>query len=253
MKNYFPFLFFLLIIISVESSGQKGTYITPVGMVQRTMIFNKQEQQYKGIHKNIASYGATYGISIFHSFTSRVGIEYSLLGSKQVQRYKIYHYAGGPLYGEGSKRLVYIKIPVLFRGELIAKKNNKLFFTIGPQVSILLSEDGGVPIYQGYKIGVPSDTLSSYDPQESGGAYHSLTLDAVGSIGWELKLYRDVYFRTQFRVDYSLTDVENKSYSIMYSYGNVVAQNAYYLFSKDRPPTHNISLGLLFGLSFKIR
>jgi hypothetical protein len=253
MKNYFPLLLFLLITISIESLGQRSTYLTPIGMFQHTMIYNKQEQQYKSIHKNSPSYAAAYGISIFHPFTSRLGIEYSLLGSKQVQHYKIYHYSDGPLYGEGSKRLIYIKIPILFRGDLLAKTNNKLFFTVGPQVSILLSEDGGVPIYQGRKTGVPGDTLSNYDPQESSGAYHSLTLDAVGSVGWELKLYRDVYFRTQLRADYSLTDIENKSYAIIYSYTNVVAQNAYYLFSKDRPPTHNISLGLLFGLSFKIR
>jgi hypothetical protein len=251
MKNNFPFLLFLLITISVESLGQKSTYLTPIGMFQRTMIYNKQEQQYKGIHKNIPSYAAAYGISIFHSFTSRLGIEYSLMGSKQVQHYKIYHYSGGPLYGEGSKRLIYIKIPVLFRGDLLAKTNNKLFFTLGPQVSILFSEDGGVPIYQGPKIGVPGDTLYNYDAQEGNGGYHLLTMDVVGSIGWERKIYRDVYFRTQLRVDYSLTDAENKSYSILL--GNTVVHNAYYFFSKDRPPTHNICLGLLFGLSFKIR
>jgi hypothetical protein len=251
MKIQYPFLFFLLVLISIKSYGQKGTYITPVAIAQRTMIVNRQEQQYKGIHRNFPSYAAAYGISIFHFFTPRVGIDFSLLGSKQEQRYEIYHYAGGPRIGYGSKRLVYIKIPVLFRGDLIAKKNHRLFFTLGPQLSLLLSEDGGVPIYEGKAIGIASDTLVSFDAQEGSGAYHALTLDGAGSIGWELKIYRDVHFRTQFRADYSLTDSENKSYTIIF--GNTVRHDAYYSFSTKRPPTHNVSIGISFGLSFKIR
>jgi hypothetical protein len=253
MKNYLPFLFFLLMVISIESSGQKGTYITPVGITQRTVIYNRQEQQYKYLHENLPSYAAAYGLSIRHTFTSKISIEYGLFGSKQEQHYKIHAYANGPIYGDGDgrKRLIYIKIPVLFRGNILAKTNTNLFFTVGPQLSMLLSEDGGIPIYVGRTPGIASDTLIAYSASEADGGYRTFTLDGVGSIGWEIKVYRDVYFQTQFRIDYSLTDVENKSYST--AVGKSSFPDAYYLFSRERPSTHNITAGLLFGLSFKIR
>ncbi len=146
---------------------------------------------------------------------------------------------------------MYVKIPLLLRVDLVSRPGNIVFLGAGPQLSVLLAEDGVIPVYAGPEKGVAGDSLVIYDYAEAAGAYNHFTMDVAGSMGWRARLYKKLFFLVQFRVECSLTDIENKSYSVISN--NSLLEEVYYLYSKERPATHSIAYGAGIGLSYKFR
>ena len=250
MKNIY--LALLIILCGFKVLAQKSKFLTLTIMPQRTFIYNKEESQHREVIQNIATYAPAYGLAFSQIFNSWAGIDYSIHLARQEQSIKIYPFLGAAEpTREVRKNILYLKIPVSFTANVRAGTNNSFYISMGPQVSFLLYEGGVVPFYVGPTTGVASDTLTSIDFIEASQAYKKLTFDGMGSLGWRMKIYKNIYFQCQLRADYSFTDIENKNYSALN--GGQMIDKVYYVYSKKRPATHNIAIGLGIGVSAKIR
>jgi hypothetical protein len=246
-------LVFMLVFFGLEVVAQKSATLSFYVMPQRTMFLNRDESLHKGIVKNIPTYAYLYGVMLSQNFNSWIGLEYGFCGSRVEQDFEVYAYDGDPLPGISNKKSVlYLNIPLLLRTELIARPKNTLFVSVGPQVSILASEDGIIPIYYNHgKIGIPQDTVYAFDIAEASGAYRKLVLAAAGSLGWNTKIYKNIFLQLLIKADYTLTDIENKSFDTLYLDGTY--KEVYLMYNKNRPATHIFTIGVGVGLGLKIR
>lgn len=237
---------------AVNVFAQNTKYLSVYSMMQRTMIYNAEEHEHKGIIRNLPSYAPSYGFTMAQNFNSWLGIEFGFFVSRHEQNFEIYGRPSDPAPAlSGRKRLLYVKIPVFARVTLLSRPKNLFFITGGPQLGILMSEDGIIPLYLSSVNGVATDTLVSFDINEAAGAYKRLNFELGASLGWQTKLYKNFYMLFLFRADYTLTDVENKSYSTLFY--NKTIKDVYYVYSNKRPATHNIAFGAGIGLCIKIR
>lgn len=221
-------------------------------MMQRTMMYNQEEREHKTIIRNLPTYAPSYGFTFAQNFNSWLGIDFGFFVSRQEQNFKIFAKASDPMpVLEGRKRLLYVKMPVFARVTLLSRPKNLFYFSGGPQLSVLMSEDGIIPIYMSDTARVATDTLSGFDISEAAGAYKRLNFEVGGMVGWQTKLYKNIFLLFVFRADYSLTDIENKSYSSLYY--DKILKDIYHVYSSKRPATHNIAFGAGIGLCVKIR
>lgn len=220
-------------------------------MPQKTLIYNKDDYRYKGIVKNYPTYAYSYGVILAQNISSRIGIEYGFCGSRVEQEFKIYPYEGSVPYIENRKSLLYVDIPLLLRAELLSKPKNIISFSAGPKISIMMSEDGIIPVYYSNPIGIPTDTVSSFDLAEAAGAYRKFVLGVAGSLGWNTRIYKNVFLLVQLRSEYTLTDIEDKSFDTLYK--DDTYKDVFLLYNKNRPATHIFIMGLGVGLSLKLR
>ncbi|HVD96680.1 MAG TPA: outer membrane beta-barrel protein [Cytophagaceae bacterium] len=226
--------------------------MTLFGLEQRTSIINKEDNNHPKVIKNIPSYAPTYGITFSQNFSNRFGIDYGALVARQEEKYEMYT---DPSYPKaklnGARKVLYMQIPILLRADLLSKPKNVIFVAGGAQMDILLSEDGTIPTYHTHTIGVAGDTTYGYDYLEAAGAYKRFIFDLVGSMGWRKKIYKNFFLQLQLRANYSLSDVEDKSFSAFYA--GYIYRNAYYIYSTKRLATHNLALGAGLGLCWKFR
>ncbi len=246
-------IFFAISLLAGEVVGQKNNFIDFSGLMQRTMIYNKDDYDGRGHVENITTYAPSYGFVFCQEIKSKIGIAYGVYASMQEQNFKIYALKNQDTEPniDFRKRVLYAKLPVMLQGELISRPKNSVFISAGPQLGVMMSEDGIVPVYYGTEIGVPTDNASNIDIVEAAGAYKKFTFDVTGTIGWRTKVYKSIYFLVLCRADYTLTDVENKSFSSIVQGG--LRQEVFHLYNKDRPATHNIGFGGGIGLSVKFR
>jgi hypothetical protein len=250
---------FKLFIISIFSAlviqqcyGQKDIYLTFYGMPQRTYMYNSMEKNhadlspysYNASVKDIRKY-PTYTMGVGLLFKHRIkgeflfcyGFQYSPMHQKWAV-FDTYRNA----YVHGSVRLSYLKMPVLIQYNYLVRKKYQLSVSGGPQISMLLTEKGGLPAY-----GV---NAVFFDLAETGGAYHEFTLDGVFATGGEMRLYKNTFVFLQVKVDYSFTNAEKKT---VYELGNYGYNLFQYTNNKVRPRTHTISTSISLGLTFKIK
>jgi hypothetical protein len=117
-----------------------------------------------------------------------------------------------------------------------------MFLSGGPQLSILLAEDGGMLEFS------PSFGWVAF--MYTGSKYRELCFDGIVFTGAEIFLRKNLFFFTQFRFDYGFTDAENKKAVEMFNRDTMFEVFAYDHYK--RPVTHNIAYGLSFGLTYKI-
>jgi hypothetical protein len=241
----------LFVLSGALCYAQKGKFLTLSIVPQQTWMFNKEESQHNGVIRNLASYTTAYELVFSQNLNRWAGIQYGFCASRIEQKYEIYNFpnAVAPAL-KGKKGVLYLKVPVSFTTNYSVGPKSVLFLSGGPQLSVLISEEGVTPFYTGPIVGVASDTLVDFDFYESSGAYRKLTLDLCGSLGWRTKIYKSIYFQFQIKGEYSLTDSENKKYD---SVNNWFRSDVYYSYSKERPATHTIALGVGVGVSVKIR
>ncbi len=243
-------LFLVLILCGLELWAQKSSFVALSVFAQKTMMYNRQERT--GVVKNFPSYAPYYEIMISQKTESRWVVSYGLALNLQDQRFSIY--SNDDRLNQmikSKKRVLYMKVPVLVGYEVLSGPKSSLVCMAGPQLGVLLAEDGIIPLY--YKVQNPGggEPPNYFNIVEAAGAYRKFTFDVAGALVWRIKVYKNVYWQFQCRADYTLTDIENKSFDILT--GDWFGENGFLLYNKDRPATHGIAIGVGAGISYKFR
>lgn len=243
----------LLVFLSYPAMAQKNFSISVFGLPQRTYIYNKLEYNDKLLadYSNIPgttrkfdkypSYTIALGLMIQHQYTKHFAFNYGFIWSPIAQSYRLNTEIYGN-YFSGRIRLSYLKLPLMVQVNFLTRKKLNLNFAAGPQLSMLLTEDGALPIYDA--------EFKSFDVADAGSVYKDFTFDLAASSGMECKLKNKLSLISSFRADISINDTENKNFKEFY------LTNTVYVFDQDdvsRPPTHNITLGLMVGLKYYFR
>ncbi len=251
----FSAIVFGLEVLSLSSTfAQRGMSVTIFGMPQRTFMYRKPGGDNAAeIAKTYApdesreiiktpSYNFAFGFLIKHSFAKRFGIVYGVSYAAHEQNYRTFVVIDNREVNFGIK-LKYIKIPFLFQCNYVAKEKYQLFLKAGPQLNVLFSENGGIPVY------APKPPLPIFDIVDPGGAYHNFVLSGVVATGGEIKLDNKTSLFLRAYLDYSLTPVEKKSFEEIFIAANRIFEYPNVTISTK----HNITFGISLGLTFKIR
>jgi hypothetical protein len=134
--------------------------------------------------------------------------------------------------------LNYIKLPIML--SLTSDNTKPLFFTllVGPQFNFL---QGVAQEINGEDHFYPNSNIEPKD------LYKSLTINGVLALGGAYNITSSLVLSARLRLDYGFDDVEKKD--LMVSYPNAAPVRFY---STERQATHNLTVGLLLGLDFKL-
>jgi Outer membrane protein beta-barrel domain len=131
-----------------------------------------------------------------------------------------------------------IKVPFLLK---LTSDNRKRMYgsvSFGPQINVIKSV-----IFELNKMDI-SLPRTNINPED---VYRKTTVDGVLALGWNYKLCKHFSLSVQGRFDYGFQDVEKKDAT--YSYMALPEQKYY---NSDRPATHNVTAGLMFGITCRL-
>lgn len=224
MKKILLFVFGVLLFQGLQA--QEGFHISFLGAPQNTWIFNQQPLDSS---RTLFDYKVTWGFAgmfkLGYNFGPPMGIHTGVIYSAQGQKFTTQDSTGKVVLT--NRQLSYIKIPLLLH---VNSDPGPAMFTmeVGPQVGILLdskvSEDGTPVIF-------PFDQNQLYKLQD---------ISVAWSIGAEFRLTKGIDFVLQHRGDYSLFDMENKTFTFQ-------SRSVY---SSARLKALNCTLGIMGGFNF---
>ena len=229
------FLFSVLFCFQFNGFGQKKMSVLLFAIPQRTYLTNKWDKAIAPLAEKVPSYSVALGAMMQQGLSNRLSFNFGILFSYQAQKSRIY-YAPNLSSQFGKTILGYFKIPLLVQYNFVNKRNYSFYLQAGPQLSLLLIEEGAI--------------FNFVDILEAGGGYKPIVLDGVASLGVEFKIYKKIYYNFQVRIDHSLHNVNHLDYKIP----NTSGQNGIYdLLGNPRSAEYNMSIGLLNGVSIKIK
>lgn len=254
------FLLLFLFPVSKRSFAQKGWDFGLRYIVQKTWLVNGSEKSGSSQLKRESTWSyLNGGVAVGYQFNKMMGVEVNILDSRQGQEYSgttpvsagntntyarnvvIQEIANGvSLTGDyqAKAELNCTKIPILFRWTTDITPSFNIHALAGPQLNIIRNV-----VYElnHEDIELPGYSLKPKD------AYKGVTIDAVISAGAGYYFGRHLAVSADLRFDYGLQDVEEKS--IKYSYRNL---GSFQYYGDGRPATHNMTLGLMIGLNYRM-
>jgi hypothetical protein len=197
------------------------------------------------------------GVSAGYSIGKHAGVELDVIYARQGQYYKgvvkpsndatiflsqikwMAAIDNIPMAGTYTASVAFktIKIPLLFR--YTGNTEQRVWFNsfVGPQVDLLssavMSIDGQVVSFKGLTI----------DPAN---AYRKVSIDGVLGVGAGCNITKNIAVTANLRLEYGITDIENKSASYSYMGG---PEQQYY--AAGRGATHSASGGLMVAVRYK--
>jgi hypothetical protein len=248
-----------LSLLSASSFAQKGLDFGIRLGGHASALLNSTDQE-AGPELDFAVKPAmAFGVGVGYNFNNHMGVGLDILYSSQGQGYKgnadtssavtvnaytrniiLQAFANNiPVSGNYTAKttLSCIKIPILFRygGDNTKKSYFSMF--IGPQINILT----------GVKYTVNDKDAPTTDLElKNVEAYNKTTFDAVLGLGAGFNLSPVLSLTAHLRLDYGLSDIENKNAKI-----ELMGSDNYY--ANGRAATHNATGGLLIGLNYKLQ
>jgi len=249
----------ILSLCSGHAKAQNGLDFAVRGIVQTSSLINSNDQ---GAGAEIDfNMGVKFGggLSVGYTFSKHLGAEIGFLYSKQGQGYKgdsaevSHNTIDVTLLSQEFERLANannidfdgkytadismtcLKIPILFR--FTGDNTRKSFFSgfIGPQVNMLqqvkVTINDKEALYK--NIGVKSENI-----------YKKTTVDAVLGLGVTFKLTDNLMLSGHFRLDYGLSDIEDKKAK---DGGGTLN-----FYDATRSATKNATGGALISLSYRL-
>jgi hypothetical protein len=236
MKARKSFFLFYALLFATNLYGQKKFNVITLAMPERTFLINERDKEIAeaSLLNKLPSYSTALGIILRHQIKGRSYFNYGLMYSYQGQKLNM-NFSNLNNH-KGKTILSYLKIPMLVQYNFLNKENFSMFIQAGPQISLLIIEEGAI--------------VKGTDIVEVGGGYRPVVLDGVASIGMECKIWKNLFYILQLRFDHSLHYVNNTSYK------NIDGAGPHYIYdalSKPWAGEHNMTIGLLNGVSFKVR
>lgn len=199
--------------VKAQEGFSFGAKVTP----QFTLLENRDDNNNPFIQRN-ATFRTNFGIGAGYNFIKNFGVGMDLLYSFQGQRYEISGVAV-------NQKIDYIKIPVYWSMNSDPSKDISFIEKIGPQLGILthsrLTDNHGNDI----------TTNTNF-------RYQDVTFGVMMSAGAQFRLSGDLYASTAVRFDCDFTNAD-------------LDKSGYY--PAGRANTHNMTLGLEFGLKYVLR
>ena len=224
MKKTLLFVFACCLMYGLKA--QEGFHIALMGAPQNTWIFNQEPLDSA---QNRFDYRVTWGFAgmfkVGYNFGPPLGIHTAVIYSAQGQKFTTVDSTGKVLLT--NRQLSYIKIPLLLH---INSDPGPAMFTmeIGPQLGLLLDSE------------VSQDGTPVLFPFDQDQLYKLQDVSVAWSIGAEFQLTKGIHFVLQHRGDYSLFDMENKTFTF---------QNEQ-VYDSGRDKAFNCTLGIMGGFNF---
>lgn len=243
MKSLITALFLLGTGMSVFAQGyfKAGIIAHPF----TTVMMNKTDGEKPDTeYLSKLTWGMSGGLLAAYQVNERVGISMNALYSLQGQQYTKENYKEEEVLC--VNRLHYIKLPLYF-SYTSGTIDSKLRFNanVGPQVSFLIRAQ-----YRDDDQSVTPDMYATtyLDYPDPIDRYKYLNLAVAGQVGMDIRLTYNIYANIAIRGDYGLNDTEYKDADFKLFSNGITSRQ--YLYPEDRAKTHNITAGLLFGMSY---
>lgn len=243
MKSLFTALLLLVTGVTLQAQGyvKAGIIAHPF---MTTMMNSTDADKPDNEYLSKLTWGMSGGIMAAYQVNERIGITMNALYSLQGQQYTKENYKEEEVLC--VNRLHYIKLPLYF-SYTSGTIDSKLRFNanVGPQVSFLLRAQ-----YRDDDQSVTPDMFATtyLDYPDPIDKYKYLNLGVAGQAGIDIRLTYNVYANIAVRADYGLNDTEYKDADFkIFSNGITTRQ---YLYEEGRAKTHNMTAGLLFGMSY---
>jgi Outer membrane protein beta-barrel domain len=252
------FVVMLIIVLGVSQAQtvELGLRYNP----EFTYLLNKNDNN-AGSSLNLTNnFGYfSFGAGGIINFNNYLGVAVDLLFSREGQRFEG-NFTGSPsdaatyssvvstqlslngmvISGDyvAKAELNYIKIPLMI--SLTSDNTKQFFFTLqaGPQFNFLVDVAQEV---NHHDLDYPNSNINPKD------LYKAFTINGVLAVGSAYNLSSHLILSAKVRVDYGFDDVEKKDIMVSY-YGAAPVR----FYSTDRQATHNLTVGLLLGLDFKL-
>lgn len=228
----------LFVFCSAEVIAQGNFHLGVKGIPQNTWLLNQADSD-SGNVAYVSTWNYAYGLSLGYHWNQGIGIQIDVLNSRQGQ---IKEYGTRSFRVELETALSYLKVPVLFSFSSDPSKKSMFYGNVGPQFSLLqkasyIDEDG----METESITVANvNSPSGFTEVEIKEGFNSLDIGVVFALGGRFMLSESMYLSTGVRLDYGLTDAEDKDFSI--------DGGGFYV--EDRPTTSNALAGFEIGLSY---
>lgn len=226
----------LLFALSIPSFAQ--VTIGAVVFPQIVSLTSKNIRQ-DSVMSNKLSYAGGGGLLLGYNISDRLSLQSGVLYSAQNQKITSkYTLSGQSFTHESRKRFDYIKVPVL------AKISNpiagKLNFTLygGPQFSYLLKYDGGMVVY------IPDVYFDLPVTPANNNYYKKFVIELTAGAGVDFRLTKAIDLNSSLKVDYSITDTENKGAT--YNGRDLKEING-----QGDAPARNIIGALMLGVTYR--
>lgn len=235
-------------------SAQTGFDFGLRGGIHTSSLLNQQDEDAGAELDYKMKIGFAAGVGAGYTFNNHMGVGIDILYSKQGQGYggsTSYIAAHGNENVSGlfsglafindinmdntyTARTIIncIKIPVMYR--YTGDNTKKSYFSsfIGPQFNILSGAS--------YMVNDKDAPIPDFSAKD---VFTKLTFDVVLGVGANVQLSDNMLLTAHFRLDYGLSDMENKSYT-------TPGGDKYY--PTDRSATHNATGGILIGLNYSM-
>ncbi len=254
----FSFLVFSATVINAQSSFEVGLRYNP----EFTGIANSSDANAGNELKYASqfSYIFTFGAGAIYHINDHYGIGVDILFSREGQAFTGTMTNSKAEHPEAYSAVVarqiklndikidgdyvaldelnYIKIPVMLSVTTDIQDPVFFGFMVGPQFNILHSVAQEV---NGVDLDYPTTDVTPSS------IHKSFTLAAVLAFGVGYNLSSNLVLSAHLRLDYGLSDAENKDAMISY-HGEAPVR----FYSADRAASHSETAGLLIGLNFKL-
>lgn len=197
------------------ANAQKGFYAGVQGAPQISVMYNNDDFKDDNYDPK-STFSVAFGVAGGYNFHKNMGVGTEVMYSMQGQRYK----QSGLDF---TKRLDYIKIPVLFNYNSNPVKTVMFTAKAGPQLGILTSS----------KLNV--DTKGRDQKFDTKDQYEKLTFGAVVGAGVRVNIAKNLFADAGLRIDGAFTNAEDK---------DAVGYNT------NRAKTYNLNAGLDVGVKY---
>ncbi|MCU0430876.1 MAG: hypothetical protein MUF42_13005 [Cytophagaceae bacterium] len=255
MRNYTVLMMFFFFWGELPLCGQQ-TQFTFYNMLCKGSFRNKifKSERYQGAQfELIPSFTWASGFLFSNVLHKNLRLTYGFHILQDRCRYRLYIHSIGEYY-QGAIRLMYGRFPVMLQYSFLRRSGLELFTGAGIQPALLLRERGAYPLWD--NGGTGTFDVVGFDPAPVTGAYRLLGLEATAMLGWQLRIFKKVYYHQALRWSNSFWDIENKK---MRNVQRVESKEflgdelGYFFYESNRGPTLLRSIGLgLIGLTFEL-
>lgn len=245
--------FWLLPSMYFYVQAQKNITVSLFGMPERTYMHGSSPydnvlangQAYFPEESKIQrkpSYSYTLGFLCKKDLSPGVTIGWGFQYAPAEQKYKTI-LPGINKNIESSIRLKYVKLPVYVQYNYWVRKKQKLFIATGPQLHILIAENGEIPVY------ILKDRAPVFDLIDPGGAYRNFAVGGLFTTGIQFEPDDQVGVFFACYIDATFTPVERNNFVHLGSYINDI----YGTPNATIRTTHIITAGLMMGFVFRVK
>jgi hypothetical protein len=229
----------ILTLLGTAIAGNAQFELNAFGILQNTIIRNAEADE--NILQNKFTISSSAGLRGMYFTKGGFGLGASVLYTAHNQKFIANNPAADTVIYRGKRRLDYIRIAALAAYKVNISDQFSWHIFGGPQIALLVKGDGAIPVYMYDQ----STNYFFFDVPVSSSKYYSpFAIELVGGAGFDYLFNRNFGINAGLRIDYGLTDIENKSYYNQTVYDNINADNKVEKVALT-------TVGIYYGITYK--